>query len=74
MANENSTVKSENVQFDDFYQEPTILCSFKFAQTTSVKIKRTLSVFKNMLTGTRHSFTEGKLEINIVNLFNNKYN
>jgi len=62
----------ENVQLEDLYQDPTILSCFKYAPITSVDVKRSFSVFKNMLTDKRHSFTEEKLEMHMIIHFNNK--
>jgi len=49
-----------------FHQDPTILSSSKFAPMTSADIKRSFSVFKNILTDSRHSFAEEKLETHTV--------
>lgn len=62
----------ENVQLEDLYQDPTILSCFKYAPITSVDVERLFSVFKNMLTDKRHSFTEEKLEMHMIINFNNK--
>jgi hypothetical protein len=62
----------EKVQLEDLYQDPTILSCFKYAPITSVDVERSFSVFKNMLTDKRPSFTEDKLEMHIFIHFNNK--
>lgn len=68
----NAILLGENVQFEDIYQDPTILNCFKYAPTTSVDVERSFSVFKNILTDKRHSFTEEKLEMHMIIHFNNK--
>lgn len=57
----------ENVQVDDInYQDLTKLYCFKYALTTSVDIEQSFSIFRNILTNKRHSFTEDKLEMRMV--------
>ena len=46
----------------------------KYASMTSIDVERSFSVFKNMLTDKRHSFTEEKLEMHMIIHFNNKLN
>ncbi|XP_022183214.1 uncharacterized protein LOC111042824 [Myzus persicae] len=61
----NAVLSGENVQLEDVYQDPKIISCFKYAPTTSVEVESSFSVFKNMLTDKRHSFTEEKLEMHI---------
>jgi len=68
----NAVSLGENVQLEDLYQDPIILSCFKYAPTTSVDVEPLFSVFKNMLTDKRHSFTEEKLEMHMIIHFNNK--
>ncbi|XP_060860851.1 uncharacterized protein LOC132938173 [Metopolophium dirhodum] len=62
----NSVLLGENVQLEDLYEDPTILSCFKYAPITSVDVERLFSVFKNMLTDKRYSFTEEKLEMHMI--------
>jgi hypothetical protein len=68
----NAVLSGENVQLEDVYQDPKIISCFKYAPTTSVDVERSFSVFKNMLTDKRHSFTKEKLEMHMIIHFNSK--
>jgi len=61
--------ETEAVELNENYQDPNILCSFKFAPITSVDCERSFPIHKNLLSD---RFTKDKLEHQLIIHFNNK--